>query len=78
MPITEDFPTGATTNPYGTTKVFTERILTDCCTADPELNVALLRYFNPIGALPSGLLVRSTTWTTRTSSRSSPRATSVR
>ena len=45
-----------TTNPYGTTKVFTERILTDCCHADPELNVALLRYFNPIGAHPSGLI----------------------
>ena len=43
VPITEDFPTGATTNPYGTTKVFTERILTDGCHADPELNVALLR-----------------------------------
>ena len=56
VPITEDFPTGATTNPYGTTKVFTERILTDCCHADPELNVALLRYFNPIGAHPSGLI----------------------
>ena len=56
VPITEDFPVGATTNPYGTTKVFTERILTDCCKADPELNVALLRYFNPIGAHPSGLI----------------------
>jgi len=52
----EDFPVGGTTNPYGTTKVFTERILTDCCHADPELNVALLRYFNPIGAHPSGLI----------------------
>ena len=56
VPITEDFPVGNTTNPYGTTKVFTERILTDCCKADPELNVALLRYFNPIGAHPSGLI----------------------
>ena len=56
MPIREDFPVGGTTNPYGTTKVFTERILTDCCHADPELNVALLRYFNPIGAHPSGLI----------------------
>ena len=56
VPIREDFPTGATTNPYGTTKVFTERILTDCCKADPDLNVALLRYFNPIGAHPSGLI----------------------
>ena len=56
VPIREDFPTGATTNPYGTTKVFTERILTDCCKADPQLNVALLRYFNPIGAHESGLI----------------------
>ena len=56
VPITEDFPVGATTNPYGTTKVFTEKILTDVCHADPELNVALLRYFNPIGAHPSGLI----------------------
>ena len=56
VPIREDFPVGGTTNPYGTTKVFTERILTDCCHADPELNVALLRYFNPIGEHPSGLI----------------------
>ena len=56
VPIREDVPVGGTTNPYGTTKVFTERILTDCCHADPELNVALLRYFNPIGAHPSGLI----------------------
>ena len=56
VPITEDFPTGATTNPYGTTKVFTERILQDVCKADPSLNVALLRYFNPIGAHKSGLI----------------------
>lgn len=56
VPITEDFPVGATTNPYGTTKAFTERILMDSCAADPELNVALLRYFNPIGAHPSGLI----------------------
>ncbi|MDY6007286.1 MAG: SDR family NAD(P)-dependent oxidoreductase, partial [Gemmiger sp.] len=42
VPIREDFPVGGTTNPYGTTKVFSERILTDCCKADPELNVALL------------------------------------
>ena len=56
VPITEDFPVGATTNPYGTTKAFTERILQDVCKADPSLNVALLRYFNPIGAHPSGLI----------------------
>ncbi|MBQ8648040.1 MAG: UDP-glucose 4-epimerase GalE [Oscillospiraceae bacterium] len=56
VPITEDFPVGATTNPYGTTKAFPERILADVCAADPELNVALLRYFNPIGAHKSGLI----------------------
>ena len=56
VPIREDFPTGGTTNPYGTTKLFLERILTDNCAADHELNVALLRYFNPIGAHESGLI----------------------
>ena len=53
VPIREDFSL-STTNPYGTTKLFLERILTDCCAADPSLNVALLRYFNPIGAHASG------------------------
>ena len=56
VPIREDFPTGGTTNPYGTTKLFQERILSDYCVADPTLNVALLRYFNPIGAHESGLI----------------------
>jgi len=56
VPIREDFPTGGTTNPYGTTKYFLEQILRDCCAADPGLNVALLRYFNPIGAHESGLI----------------------
>ena len=56
VPITEDFPTGATTNPYGTTKVMMEQILKDVCKADPTMNVALLRYFNPIGAHESGLI----------------------
>lgn len=56
VPITEDFPVGATTNPYGTTKSMNERILSDCCAADKTLNVALLRYFNPIGAHKSGLI----------------------
>jgi len=56
VPIREDFPTGGTTNPYGTTKLFIERILIDYCKADPTLNVALLRYFNPIGAHASGLI----------------------
>ncbi|OUN19917.1 UDP-glucose 4-epimerase GalE [Flavonifractor sp. An82] len=56
VPIREDFPTGGTTNPYGTTKLFIEQILMDYCKADPTLNVALLRYFNPIGAHESGLI----------------------
>lgn len=56
MPIREDFPTGGTSNPYGTTKLFIEKILIDYCKADPTLNVALLRYFNPIGAHESGLI----------------------
>ncbi|MBO5976718.1 MAG: UDP-glucose 4-epimerase GalE [Oscillospiraceae bacterium] len=56
VPINESFPTGGTTNPYGTTKLFIERILIDYCKAAPELNVALLRYFNPIGAHESGLI----------------------
>ena len=56
VPISEDSPTGGTTNPYGTTKLFIERILSDYCAADPTLNVALLRYFNPVGAHESGLI----------------------
>ena len=56
VPITEDFPTGGTTNPYGTTKLFIERILQDVYVADNEFSIALLRYFNPIGAHESGLI----------------------
>lgn len=56
IPITEDCSTGTTTNPYGRTKQIIEQILTDLHTADPEWNVVLLRYFNPIGAHESGLL----------------------
>ena len=56
VPISENTPTGGTTNPYGTTKLFIERILSDYCAADPSLNVALLRYFNPVGAHESGLI----------------------
>ena len=48
--------TGGTTNPYGTTKLFIEQILTDATVANKDLNVVLLRYFNPIGAHESGLL----------------------
>ncbi len=54
VPITEDCPKGEVTNPYGRTKSMLEQILTDLHTADPEWNVMLLRYFNPIGAHKSG------------------------
>ncbi|MBR0213084.1 MAG: SDR family NAD(P)-dependent oxidoreductase, partial [Solobacterium sp.] len=55
VPIREDFEVH-TTNPYGSTKLMNEMILEDICTADPEWSVMLLRYFNPIGAHPSGLM----------------------
>ncbi len=56
IPITENCPKGTCTNPYGWTKWMQEQILTDLHTADPEWNVILLRYFNPIGAHKSGLI----------------------
>ena len=54
MPITEQCPKGVCTNPYGWTKWMLEQILMDVQKADPEWNVLLLRYFNPIGAHESG------------------------
>lgn len=56
VPITEECPKGQITNPYGQTKSMLEQILTDFHVADPEWNVVLLRYFNPIGAHESGLI----------------------
>ena len=56
LPLTEQSPKKSATNPYGWTKWMIEQILTDLHTADPEWNVVLLRYFNPIGAHPSGLI----------------------
>ncbi len=56
IPITEECPKGQITNPYGQTKGMLEQILTDLHVADPEWNVVLLRYFNPIGAHESGLI----------------------
>ena len=56
IPITEACPKGDITNPYGRTKGMLEQILTDLNTADPEWNVVLLRYFNPIGAHKSGII----------------------
>jgi UDP-glucose 4-epimerase len=55
VPITEDFPLSAT-NPYGRTKLFIEYILKDLYVADDSWNIALLRYFNPVGAHKSGLI----------------------
>lgn len=55
VPITEDFPLSCT-NPYGRTKLMVEEILSDVYRADPEWNIALLRYFNPVGAHKSGLI----------------------
>ena len=54
MPITEDCPKGQCTNPYGWTKSMMEQIMSDLQKADPEWNVILLRYFNPVGAHKSG------------------------
>ncbi|HJN10752.1 MAG TPA: UDP-glucose 4-epimerase GalE [Pirellulaceae bacterium] len=54
LPITEDHPTSAAESPYGWTKLMTERIMRDIYTSDPGWNFALLRYFNPVGAHPSG------------------------
>ena len=56
IPITEECPKGAITNPYGQTKGMLEQILTDLNRADSQWNVMLLRYFNPIGAHESGLI----------------------
>ncbi|MBR3270447.1 MAG: UDP-glucose 4-epimerase GalE, partial [Clostridia bacterium] len=54
IPITEACPKGQCTNPYGQTKSMLEEVLRDVQKADPEWNIVLLRYFNPIGAHPSG------------------------
>lgn len=55
VPITEDFPL-STTNPYGSTKLMIERILSDVFVSDTDWSIMLLRYFNPIGAHKSGLI----------------------
>ncbi len=56
IPISEQCPKGRCTNPYGQTKSMLEEVLSDVQRADNEWNVVLLRYFNPIGAHPSGLI----------------------
>ncbi|MBY7811563.1 UDP-glucose 4-epimerase GalE [Vibrio fluvialis] len=56
VPITETSPTGATTNPYGCSKYMVEQCLADLVVAEPEWSITLLRYFNPVGAHPSGTM----------------------
>lgn len=56
VPITEDSPTGSITNPYGRSKYMVEQCLSDLVVAEPDWSVTLLRYFNPVGAHPSGTM----------------------
>ncbi len=56
IPYDENMPTGGTTNPYGTSKYMIERCLSDIFVADKDWNITLLRYFNPVGAHPSGTM----------------------
>ncbi|MBY7842269.1 UDP-glucose 4-epimerase GalE [Vibrio fluvialis] len=56
VPITETSPTGATTNPYGRSKYMVEQCLSDLVVAEPKWSITLLRYFNPVGAHPSGTM----------------------
>ncbi|WP_394126997.1 UDP-glucose 4-epimerase GalE [Vibrio hepatarius] len=56
VPITEDSPTGQTTNPYGRSKYMVEECLSDLFNAENDWSITLLRYFNPVGAHPSGTM----------------------
>ncbi|MDY0118509.1 MAG: UDP-glucose 4-epimerase GalE [Bacilli bacterium] len=56
VPLKESFPRGETTNPYGTSKAMIEQIIEDFIIANPTFKAVILRYFNPIGAHPSGLI----------------------
>ena len=56
VPFREDMPIGRAANPYGATKIMIEQILRDLAAAEPDWSVCLLRYFNPVGAHPSGLI----------------------
>lgn len=58
-PYVETMGRGSCTSPYGTSKAMVEQVLEDLCASDPEWSVAILRYFNPIGAHPSGLIGES-------------------
>ena len=54
LPLTEDMKTGPCSNPYGSTKLFIEQIVKDAGVSNPDFSAVLLRYFNPVGAHPSG------------------------
>ncbi|RVR65582.1 NAD-dependent epimerase/dehydratase family protein, partial [Citrobacter freundii] len=54
VPLSEQSRTGGTTNPYGTSKLMVEQILADFSRAQPDFRITCLRYFNPVGAHPSG------------------------
>jgi UDP-glucose 4-epimerase len=56
LPLLETTPIGTATNPYGWTKIMMEQILRDSQVSDPEWSISILRYFNPVGAHPSGLI----------------------
>lgn len=56
LPVSESMPIGSATNPYGWTKIMMEQVLRDVQFAQPNWSISLLRYFNPVGAHPSGLL----------------------
>jgi UDP-glucose 4-epimerase len=56
LPLLETTPIGTATNPYGWTKIMMEQILRDAQVSDPEWSISILRYFNPVGAHPSGLI----------------------
>ena len=56
LPLTEDMPIGTATNPYGWTKIMMEQVLRDLYVAHTDWSISLLRYFNPVGAHPSGLI----------------------
>ncbi|WP_127959793.1 UDP-glucose 4-epimerase GalE [Serratia microhaemolytica] len=56
VPYTESAPVGATTNPYGTSKLMVEQVLQDLARAEPHFSIIALRYFNPVGAHESGLI----------------------
>ena len=56
LPLVESVPTGTAVNPYGWTKIMMEQVLRDLHVANPDWSISLLRYFNPVGAHPSGLI----------------------